>query len=584
MTRDGGTRDTRRRTTYDIVLFCILMVLLFLPMLQAHVLLIPLKPLNGVTIETEKPEFELESYRSGAYAKQEEAFVGEHFGFREPIIRLYNQYLWSCYKKTYAHDVMAGKQGWLYTPESVSDYYGTELLNWQPSVEEARRNFEREVKYLCHARDILKENDVELLAFIAPEKSFVYPEYLPDGKHDTTSINACATFLHRFEENGFPCIDMTSWFKQMKDTVDYPVIPQTGAHWVFPAVYAADSLFRFMGELKGIELPKLKYGALHESDNHGTDNDLERLLNLSLPIRKRQGYSPTAEVTVEHRTNSVKPRVLFIGNSFMWGFATRLPMKEVFDEVEFWYYFSTAYTGDPLTPSGNVVDLNLLEKLLDFDYIVWFTTGNQLNKGTNGFANSVILTLGVDDSIRQAYIDRIADTICGDAINRVSTDTILRQEAIAILHNHPEIIPELNAETLTTQNSNIPYAKVTKDIRKDSIWMAALNAQAFLRSATMDQMLHAEVDRIKAGKPLYKDQAEEIRFSLLVQEEVRQRIERIPNHKELMESIREKAIRLNKPLDKAIKDDAIWITREKYGLDHCRLIDDPDAEIPIPPD
>ena len=574
----------RRKTTYDIILFTILMVLLFLPMLQAHVLLIPLKPLNGVTIETEKPEFELESYRSGAYAKQEEAYVGEHFGFREPIIRLYNQYLWSCYKKTYAHDVMAGKQGWLYTPESVSDYYGTELLNWQPSVEEARRNFEREVKYLCHARDILKENDVELLAFIAPEKSFVYPEYLPDGKHDTTTINACATFLHRFEENGFPCIDMTSWFKQMKDTVDYPVIPQTGAHWVFPAVYAADSLFRFMGELKGIELPKLKYGALHESDNHGTDNDLERLLNLSLPIRKRQGYSPTAEVTVEHRTNSVKPRVLFIGNSFMWGFATRLPMKEVFDEVEFWYYFSTAYTGDPLTPSGNVVDLNLLEKLLDFDYIVWFTTGNQLNKGTNGFANSVILTLGVDDSIRQAYIDRIADTICRDAINRVSTDSIIRKEAIAILHNHPEIIPELNAETLTTQNSNIPYAKVTKDIRKDSIWMAALNAQAFLRSATMDQMLHAEVDRIKAGKPLYKDQAEEIRFSLLVQEEVRQRIERIPNHKELMESIREKAIRLNKPLDKAIKDDAIWITREKYGLDHCRLIDDPDAEIPIPPD
>ena len=573
----------RRKTTYDIILFAILMVLLFLPMLQAHVLHIPLKPLNGVTIETEKPEFELESYRSGAYAKQEEAYVGEHFGFREPIIRLYNQYLWSCYKKTYAHDVVAGKRGWLYTPESVSDYYGTELLHWQPSVEEARRNFEREIRYMTRARDILKENGVELLAFIAPEKSFVYPEYLPDGEHDTTTFNACATFLHRFEENGFPCIDMTSWFEQMKDTVDYPLIPQTGAHWVFPAVFAADSLFRFMGDLKGIELPKLKIGALHESDNHGTDNDLEKLLNLSLPIRKRQGFSPTAEVTVELGPNSVKPKVLFVGNSFMWGFATRLPMKEVFDEVEFWYYFSTAYTGDPLTPSGNVVDLNLLEKLLDFDYIVWFTTGNQLNKGTNGFANSVILTLGVDDSIRQAYIDRIADTICGDAINRVSTDSIIRKEAIAILHNHPEIIPELDAETLTTQNNEIPYAKVIKDIRKDSLWMAALEAQAFLRTATMDQMLHAEVDRIKAGKPLYKEQTEEIKFSMLVQEEVRQRIKRIPNHKDLMESIREKATRLNKPLDKAIEDDAIWITREKYGLDHCRLIDDPDAVIPIIP-
>lgn len=574
----------RKKHIYDLVLFSILMVLLFLPLLQAHVLHIPLKPLNGVTVETEQPKFNLVSYRSGDYAKQKEAYVGEHFGFREPVIRLYNQYLWSCYKKTYAHDVVAGKQGWLYTPESVSDYYGNELLRWQPSPEEARLHFDREIRYMNRVRTILKEYDVEMLAFIAPEKSFLYPEYLPEREHNTNTFNASEYFLEKFKETGFPCIDMTGWFRQMKDTVNYPLIPQTGAHWVFPAVYAADSLFRFMGDLKGIELPHLKIGELHEGDNHGADNDLEKLLNLALPIRKRQGYSPIADVTVESGPNSVKPKVLFIGNSFMWGIVNQVPMKDVFDEVEFWYYFSTAYTGDPLMPNGNVVDLNLLEKMLDFDYIVWFTTGNQLNKGTNGFANSAILALGVDDNVRKEYVNTITDSLRRDAINRVSTDTILRQEAIAILHNHPEIIPELNAETLTTQNRNIPYAKVTKDIRKDSVWMAALEAQAFLRSATMDQMLHAEVDHLKAGKPLYKDQTDEIRFSFQVQEEVQQRIKRIPNYEKLMEIIREKAIKQNKPLEKAIEDDAIWITREKYGLDHCRLIDDPDAAIPIPSD
>ena len=576
------------------------MLLLFLPMLQAHILHIPLKPLNGVTMEKEKPQISLASYRSGDYAKQEEAYVGQHFGFREPVIRLYNQYLWSCYKKTYAHDVVAGRRGWLYTPESVSDYYGNELPRWQPSPEEARKNFDRDIRYMNRVRAILKENDVELLAFIAPEKSFLYPEYLPERKHDSTTFNASEYYLRRFEETGFPCIDMTRWFGQMKDTVSYPLIPQTGAHWVFPAVYAADSLFRFMSDLKGEKLPKLRIGTLHESDNHGADNDLEKLLNLSLPIRKRNGYSPTAEVTVESGPNAVKPKVLFIGNSFMWGIANQVPMQEVFGDVEFWYYFSTAYTGQPLEPTGPVVDYNLLEKLLDFDYIVWFTTGNQLNKGTNGFANTAILTLGVDDSIRKAYIDRIADTLnltfCTDTSNvsadgrtrcvptTTEIDSIRRKEAIAILNSHPELIPELAVEHLTTQNSNIPYAKVTKDIRKDSVWMAALKAQAFLRSATMDQMLHAEVDRIKANKPLYKNQSEEIQFSLQVQEEVRQRIERIPNHEQLMESIREKAIKQNKPLEKALEDDAIWITREKYGLDHCCLIDDPDAMIPIPSD
>ena len=75
---------------------------------------------------------------------------------------------------------------------------------------------------------------------------------------------------------------------------------------------------------------------------------------------------------------------------------------------------------------------------------------------------------------------------------------------------------------------------------------------------------------------------EEIKFSLLVQEEVRQRIGRIPGNAELLEHIRKDAEKRHKPMDKAIEDAAIWITREKYGLDHCRLIDDPDAEIPIP--
>jgi len=566
----------RKKTTYDIILFGILMVLLFLPLLQERLFRIPLKPLNGVTEKTEKPEFSLQSYRSGAYAKQEEAYLGANFGFREPIIRLYNQYLWDCYRKTYAHDVVAGKKGWLYNPESVNDYYGTEMLRWQSSPEAARRQYDLNVKYMNWVRTILKENGVELLAFVAPEKSFLYPEYLPEREHDTTTFNACAYFLHKFNESGFPCIDMNHWFQQMKDTVDYPLIPQTGAHWVFPAVYAADSLFRFMGELKGIALPRLKIGTLHESDNHGADNDLEQLLNLSLPIRKRQGYSPTAEVTVERDSNSVKPKVLFIGNSFMWGITNQVPMQEVFDDVEFWYYYSTAYYGDGLSQTVPVAGLNLMEKLLDFDYIVWFTTGNQLNKGTMNFAQSAILTLGIEDSIRRAYVRRIADTLS------LPSDTARLYKAYSLLLNHPEWIPELNADSLTTRNSDIPYAKVIKDIKKDNAWVAALKDQAFLRTATLNRMLHAEVDRIKEGKPLYKDQPDEIMFSQQCQREVVELMEKMRGREETMKNVKEKAEKNNKTIEKALEDDARWLIRRKYGLNRCRLVDDPDAKIPIP--
>ena len=566
----------RKKTTYDIILFGLLMVLLFLPVLQERVFHLPLKPLNGVTEKTEKPEFGLESYRSGDYAKQEEAYLGENFGFREPIIRLYNQYLWDCYRKTYAHDVVAGKKGWLYNPESVNDYYGTEMLRWQPSAEEARRQYDLNVKYMNWVRRILKENDVELLAFVAPEKSFLYPEYLPEGERDTTTFNACAYFLHKFDESGFPCIDMNRWFQQMKDTVDYPLIPQTGAHWVFPAVYAADSLFRFMGELKGIDLPRLHIGQLHESTDHGADNDLERLLNLAFPIWHRYGFSPTAEVTVTCDSTTVKPKVLFIGNSFMWGITNQVPMKEVFDDVEFWYYFSTAYQGDDLSQTTPVVDLDLMEKLLDFDYIVWFTTGNQLNKGTMGFAQSAILTLGIEDSVRRDHVTRIAETLS------LPTDTARLQEAYAILLRHPELIPELSGDSLTTRNSDIPYTRQVKEIRKDSVWMAALKDQAFLRTASIKQMLHAEVDRINQGKPLYRDQTEELLFSQQCQQEVTDLMEKMLGREKTMKSVKEKAEKYHKSLEQALEDDARWLIRRKYGLDHCRLIDDPDAKIPLP--
>ena len=110
----------KKKTTYDIILFSILGVLAFLPILQEHFRLMSLKPLNGVVVEEEKPECSKGSYVSGHYQKQMEAYLGQHFGFREPVIRIYNQYLWNFYRKTYARDVAVGKKEWLYYQQSVT--------------------------------------------------------------------------------------------------------------------------------------------------------------------------------------------------------------------------------------------------------------------------------------------------------------------------------------------------------------------------------------------------------------------------------------------------------------------------------
>lgn len=569
-----------KQPTYGKTLTIILMAILFLPLLQGRFNLIPLKPLNGVIIETEKPNFSLESYQSGYYAKQVEAYLGDHFGFREPIIRLYNQYLWSCYRKTYAHDVVAGKKGWLFIPESVRDYYGMELQRWQPSVEEAQRNFDLEAKHLSWVRSILKENGVELMAFMAPEKGVLYSEYLPEKERNATTFDAREYFERKFIESDFPCIEMTRWFQQMKDSIDYPLIPQTGAHWLFPSVYATDSLLRYMEKLNGWKLPKISIGELHEHDNHGADNDLEQLLNLSLPIWHRFGFSPTAKVSIECDSATVKPRVLFIGNSFMWGITNHVPMNEVFDNVEFWYYFSTAYYGDSLKETVPVGELNLLEKFLDFDYIVWFTTGNQMCKGTDGFANAALLSLCADEKLMRATRKHIADSL-----SLVGSPVEVFPEVQKILLAHPEIIPELRGDSLPTlRNDELRYAKYTKDIRKDSLWIAALQAQGFIRTAALQTMLHAEADRLREGKSLYRDQKAEIAFGKQCLREVDALKEKMLKNEEMMALVKQNAEEHGTTVEKSLEDNAKWLIRRKYHLDRCRLADNPEAEIPFPPD
>jgi hypothetical protein len=327
-------------------------------------------------------------------------------------------------------------------------------------------------------------------------------------------------------------------------------------------------------------LPKIQIGTLHESDSHGADNDLEHLLNLSLPIWHRFGFSPTAEVSIERDSTTVKPRVLFIGNSFMWGITNHVPMCEIFDNVEFWYYFSTAYYGDSLQETIPVAQLNLLEKLLDFDYIVWFTTGNQMCKGTNGFANAALLALCANDSLLRITREHIADSL-----SLVGSTDDIYTETQTLLLAHPDIIPALRGDQPPAlRNDEIPYTKYIKDIRKDSLWMAALQVQGFLRTASMRFMLHAEADRIREGKPLYRDQQAEIQFGQRCQQEVKDLMEKMRNTPVSMEKVAQKAEQKGKTLDEALEDDAQWLIRQKYKLDGCRLTDNPDAEIPLPPD
>lgn len=549
----------KKKPKYDLVLFIILMLLLFASLVQKSTGWVKTEPLKGVYPITPYPLLNLNDFRSGDYQKQMEQQLSERFGFREPVIRLYNQYLWDFYRKTYAHDIVAGKHNWLYYEQNVNDYYGTEMYRWLPDASTARETFDREARLMLKLRGILQDYGIEFLMFMAPEKGFLYPEHLPDRQHDTNSINAREYYTAKFEENGFPYIEMTSWFQALKeaDTLPYSLISQTGAHWGFSSVLAADSLLRFMETLKGEHLPRLAIGPFHESadSTQNDDHDLEMNLNLLRKLRHPYDRLYDADVSVVTDSTVKKPKVLFIGNSYLWRMHYYIPFEELFEWSEFWFYNSTAYSGPGYADQTPVADLDIIEKILDADYVVWFTTGNQMYKATYGFVERALMNFCVDDDKVNKTRESIMDSL-----------SLSWQEANKILINDPEhYFPELAGDSIpSARNPKVRETLVINEIKKDSVWMWNLSTcQTVIQNASLDQVLLMEAHNIIEGKPLMRDMTDVEAKRDHVESLVSDMIEEIQPQPELMERIRNMAADKGISVEKQTELTARWIVNDK---------------------
>ncbi|MBO5849433.1 MAG: hypothetical protein J6R17_09560 [Bacteroidales bacterium] len=370
------------------ILFGILLVFLFLPMIQEHTKLFKVKALRGVTTKTEFPAFSTDSLKKGKYQISLENYISENIGFREPAIRLYNQYLWTFYKKTYNNSFAHGKGNWFYYWAGVDEYYGKELYKWFDSEDEAIENYEKNISMMCELREILKKHNIEFLSFMAPDKAFVYPEYLPK---DTLRkcINVFEYYDKRLNEEGFPNIEMTKWYKSMRDTIDIQIFPTIDTHWDFSAVYGFDSLFRFMNALNDFGIPKIKYGEPIKGNKKWTYD--EGILNLMCHI-KNKNHDYKFDINIEHDESSRKPKVLFIGDSFIWELERRFNTRELFEDIEIWYYNSTVYKGFD-KHEYNKQEINALESILNSDFVVFYSCGHQWHRGTYKFVEETLSEL-----------------------------------------------------------------------------------------------------------------------------------------------------------------------------------------------
>ncbi len=378
-----------------VILFALTVLLLFASALQQATGLFHFKELDGVTENAPKPKVSFASFVESNLQDSTETYLMQHYGFREPLTRLHNQLRWSLFRYSkVAEDkrIVITPDNWIFEPWTVEEYYQSRVYNDNTDYsEKLYKDFEDEAQRLLELQQLLEPYGTHLFVALLPGKELVCGEHMPKNTQYffDKKITAYDFYRTRFKELGVNHIDLGEWFVQMKDTVSYPLFPQTGTHWSnLAAIHSADTLIRYMEWLSDTNMVNITTGGVYQRTLK-PDADLESLMNLIWPIQKAPNFLTT--VYHDFDTTAWRPRLITVGDSFYWNILNLIPVWDVFESVPYWYYFSTVYFGDDdLKVTHKTSDIDVLQEVIDADFVMLAYSTVSLYKMSNGFSEALL--------------------------------------------------------------------------------------------------------------------------------------------------------------------------------------------------
>lgn len=392
-----------KKTALNIL--CVLTLCIFiLIFLQDKVQIFSLEKLNGVYKPNEKVELTLDNFYNGSYQNSLETDLRFDFGFRELLIRFYNQYLWDFYHKSSNYTVMVGKDNWLYGRDEIVNYYQSAMYQYTKDRDAMKRQFDLEAQRMFKVQNILQEYDIFLFVSLLPAKTFVFSEYLPENPSlSLPPFHGFQYYPGVFDSLGVNYINIEQIFENEKGKTDYQLFPKSGKHWTNVAsAHAFDTILRFVEENGDMNLNNYTIGEPFECDPIFPDNDYELLLNLLRPIKGNKYYN--AKILVENDEAAIKPKFIIIGDSYFWNINKIIPLKRIFSNYSYWYYNSTI-NFDP--NHSHTSDVDILEEIFSSKIIDLSYSPEQLYVFSNNFLPKALLYLTHEDS----EIDSVLNTV-----------------------------------------------------------------------------------------------------------------------------------------------------------------------------
>jgi hypothetical protein len=352
--------------------------------------LFELKPLRGAIEKVEKKDFTYGGWFSAEYQSNMEKYIADKFGFRNFLIRFFNQIQFSFYKKASAKAVVVGKQNILYEIGYIYAYNGKNFIASPLVKSKARR-----IKAL---QDTLAKLNKSLIICLSPGKGTFYPEYFPsqyEANHTDSSNHKL--FIKYLKKENVNYIDANSWFRRMKDTSKYKLYPKYGIHWSdYGGLLFGDSLISYIENLRNIKMNHIElYDFEVVEEYRYKDYDIGRGMNLLYQLEPEKMCYPKIR-WIKDSTN-VEPKTIVISDSFYWGLYDRGYSKNVFKNGEFWYYNRQIFSKEG---KHLVKDRDLKEAINEAEVIVIMATEvNYHNIGWKFIENALKLYYDSSDEI-----------------------------------------------------------------------------------------------------------------------------------------------------------------------------------------
>jgi len=319
----------------------IILLLLSLPAAQMKFKFVKERKLSGETHKKKLKPLDFSHLLSGDYQRSFEEWFSDNIGLRGHLVRLDNQLTYKIFGDLDGGVVtrnLLGKGKMLYQKEYVKSIDGFDSVKIS--------KLEHYVKMLKRLQDYQKARGKGLLLLIGATKASLYPEFIPkryrasDSVRRTSNYQNLLPLLAKYEIDFF---DTQEYFTEKKKTSDFSYFAPSAAHWGDVAsCEVGNELMRITGKQLGQKVTNFTCGPVKIKKPTATDVDLLRICNLldSTELQVPAAYPKTEPIRPK---DAFKPKLLLIGDSFIWPILRFLEWHKVYTWVDFHYYNNTNY-------------------------------------------------------------------------------------------------------------------------------------------------------------------------------------------------------------------------------------------------